>query len=56
LIKKIEMPLACRYYENEFPELEDTVKVKVIDIAEMGAYVTLTEYNEKGNSSQSSIY
>jgi len=41
------MPLACRYYENEFPELEDTVKVKVTKIAEMGAYVTLTEYNGK---------
>lgn len=42
------MPLSCRFYANEFPELEDTVIVKVNKIAEMGAYVTLTEYNNKG--------
>ncbi|KAI6174847.1 Eukaryotic translation initiation factor 2 subunit 1 [Aphelenchoides bicaudatus] len=41
------MPLACRFYANEFPELEDTVIVKVNKIAEMGAYVTLIEYNNK---------
>lgn len=42
------MPLACRFYANEFPEMEDTVIVKVNKIADMGAYVTLTEYNNKG--------
>lgn len=42
------MPLACRFYADEFPEQDDTVKVKVNKIAEMGAYVTLTEYNDKG--------
>lgn len=42
------MPLACRFYANEFPDVEDTVIVKVNKIAEMGAYVTLTEYNNKG--------
>jgi translation initiation factor 2 alpha subunit (eIF-2alpha) len=28
--------------------MEDAVMVKVHKIAEMGAYVTLTEYNNKG--------
>jgi translation initiation factor 2 subunit 1 len=42
------MPLACRFYANEFPEMEDTVIAKVTKIADMGAYVTLTEYNDKG--------
>lgn len=42
------MSLHCRFYANEFPDVEDTVVVKVHKIAEMGAYVTLTEYNNKG--------
>lgn len=37
--------LSCRYYENEFPEVEDVVIVEVKQIAEMGAYVQLLEYN-----------
>ncbi|CAD5207990.1 unnamed protein product [Bursaphelenchus xylophilus] len=41
------MTLTCRFYANEFPEVEDTVVVKVHKIAEMGAYVTLSEYNNK---------
>jgi len=41
------MALACRFYANEFPDVEDTVVVKVHKIAEMGAYVTLSEYNNK---------
>lgn len=37
--------LACRFYSQKFPELEDTVMVKVRSIADMGAYVSLLEYN-----------
>jgi len=37
--------LNCRYYENEFPEVEDVVIVEVTQIADMGAYVKLLEYN-----------
>lgn len=29
----------CRFYEKEFPELEECVMVQVQQIAEMGAYV-----------------
>jgi translation initiation factor 2 subunit 1 len=32
-------------YENKFPEVDELVKVKVRQIAEMGAYVNLLEYN-----------
>uniref|UniRef100_A0A7E4UZI5 Eukaryotic translation initiation factor 2 subunit 1 n=1 Tax=Panagrellus redivivus TaxID=6233 RepID=A0A7E4UZI5_PANRE len=41
------MALSCRFYYNHLPDLEDTVMVKVTKIAEMGAYVTLSEYNNK---------
>jgi translation initiation factor 2 subunit 1 len=37
--------LKCRYYEPQYPELEEVVMVNVTDIGEMGAYVTLLEYN-----------
>ena len=37
-------PPACRFYTNKFPEVDDVVMVKVQSIAEMGAYVTLSEY------------
>lgn len=37
--------LECRFYEEPFPELESLVMVNVKNIAEMGAYVTLLEYN-----------
>lgn len=37
--------LKCRFYENEFPEIEDVVIVEVMQIADMGAYVQLLEYN-----------
>jgi translation initiation factor 2 subunit 1 len=33
-----------RYYEKEFPDVEDLVVVNVQRIAEMGAYVKLLEY------------
>lgn len=35
----------CRFYEQKFPEVDDVVMVNVRSIAEMGAYVTLSEYN-----------
>jgi len=37
--------LSCRFYEQQYPEIEDLVVVNVKHIAEMGAYVTLLEYN-----------
>jgi len=38
-------PLSCRMYENKFPEIDELVMVNVRQIADMGAYVTLLEYN-----------
>uniref|UniRef100_A0A2K6FUG8 Eukaryotic translation initiation factor 2 subunit 1 n=1 Tax=Propithecus coquereli TaxID=379532 RepID=A0A2K6FUG8_PROCO len=37
--------LGCRFYQHKFPEVEDVVMVNVRSIAEMGAYVSLLEYN-----------
>lgn len=37
--------LQCRYYEREYPDVDECVLVQVRSISEMGAYVTLTEYN-----------
>jgi translation initiation factor 2 subunit 1 len=37
--------LNCRFYENPFPEIESVVMVNVRNIADMGAYVSLMEYN-----------
>ncbi|XP_032774450.1 LOW QUALITY PROTEIN: eukaryotic translation initiation factor 2 subunit 1-like [Rattus rattus] len=37
--------LSCRFYQHKFPEVEDVVMVTVRSIAEMGAYVSLLEYN-----------
>lgn len=37
--------LECRMYENEFPEIDEVVMVEVKSVAEMGAYVSLLEYN-----------
>eukprot|EP01094_Clydonella_sp_ATCC50884_P027749 TRINITY_DN809_c0_g1_i1.p1 TRINITY_DN809_c0_g1~~TRINITY_DN809_c0_g1_i1.p1 ORF type:complete len:294 (-),score=108.53 TRINITY_DN809_c0_g1_i1:129-1010(-) len=37
--------LECRFYENKFPEVDDLVVVNVRSIAEMGAYVSLLEYD-----------
>lgn len=34
-----------RFYERKFPEVDELVMVKVQRIAEMGAYVSLLEYN-----------
>jgi hypothetical protein len=38
--------LRCRFYENQFPEPEEVVMVNVTEIGEMGAYVTLLEYDD----------
>jgi translation initiation factor 2 subunit 1 len=38
--------LDCRYYPNQFPEVEQLVMVKVKGVEEMGAYVQLLEYNK----------
>ncbi|KFG50090.1 eukaryotic initiation factor-2, alpha subunit, partial [Toxoplasma gondii p89] len=35
----------CRFYEERFPDVEDLVMVKVNRIADLGAYVSLLEYN-----------
>jgi len=35
----------CRYYENKYPDPEEVVVVNVTQIGEMGAYVTLLEYD-----------
>jgi len=41
----MESHLNCRMYEQKFPEVDDLVMVSVKSIAEMGAYVSLLEYN-----------
>ncbi len=38
---------ACRFFENEYPEVDECVTVRVESIAEMGAYVRLLEYGDK---------
>lgn len=38
-------PSACRMYQSKYPEVDELVMVNVNQIAEMGAYVTLMEYN-----------
>merc|ERR1712050_344672 len=37
--------LACRFYEQQYPDIESLVVVTVRHIADMGAYVSLLEYN-----------
>lgn len=37
--------LDCRFFESKFPEIESVVMVNVRNIADMGAYVSLLEYN-----------
>ncbi|KAL3090822.1 hypothetical protein niasHS_007197 [Heterodera schachtii] len=39
--------LSCRFYADEFPEIDDPVMVKIDKIEEVGAYVTLSEYDNK---------
>ncbi|TID13295.1 hypothetical protein CANINC_004981 [Pichia inconspicua] len=38
--------LHCRFYENKYPEVDEIVMVNVQQIAEMGAYVKLLEYDD----------
>ncbi len=38
--------LRCRFYENQYPEPEEVVMCNVYNIGEMGAYVTLMEYDD----------
>lgn len=35
----------CRYYENEYPGVEDLVMVRVRTVEKLAAYVNLVEYN-----------
>jgi len=44
-LPKDKKNLDCRYYQNEYPEPETLVMANVRNIAEMGAYVSLLEYN-----------
>jgi len=44
-LQKDKKNLECRFYENEYPEIESLVMVNVRNIADMGAYVSLLEYN-----------
>jgi translation initiation factor 2 subunit 1 len=37
--------LNCRFYENRYPEIESVVMANVRNIADMGAYVSLLEYD-----------
>ena len=37
--------LNCRFYEARYPEIESVVMVNVRNIADMGAYVSLLEYD-----------
>ena len=38
---------SCRFYEDEYPKEEQYVMVRVKTVSEMGAYVTLLEYDNK---------
>ncbi|KAL2899286.1 Eukaryotic translation initiation factor 2 subunit alpha-like protein, partial [Bienertia sinuspersici] len=37
--------LECRMYESKYPEVDMAVMIQVQNIADMGAYVSLLEYN-----------
>lgn len=39
------MVLTCRFYSARYPEPDDVVMVNVRQIADMGAYVHLLEYD-----------
>jgi len=41
------MASECRFYEKVLPDVDDLVMVKVDRVAEMGAYVSLLEYNRQ---------
>ncbi|GMR52698.1 hypothetical protein PMAYCL1PPCAC_22893, partial [Pristionchus mayeri] len=44
----IKMVLQCRFYASPLPDVEDIVMVNFKKIANMGAYVQLLEYGNKG--------
>ena len=44
-LEKDHKNLDCRFYENKYPEIESVVMVNVRNIADMGAYVSLLEYD-----------
>ncbi|KAJ1548071.1 hypothetical protein HK096_005880 [Nowakowskiella sp. JEL0078] len=41
----VPIQLQCRMYENKYPEVDELVMVVVTQLAELGAYVHLLEYN-----------
>eukprot|EP00331_Platyophrya_macrostoma_P004282 CAMPEP_0176424388 /NCGR_PEP_ID=MMETSP0127-20121128/10811_1 /TAXON_ID=938130 /ORGANISM="Platyophrya macrostoma, Strain WH" /LENGTH=340 /DNA_ID=CAMNT_0017805443 /DNA_START=45 /DNA_END=1067 /DNA_ORIENTATION=+ len=43
--RRTDINLDCRFYENKFPNEGDYVKVKVREVVDNGAYVSLLEYN-----------
>ena len=45
LTRSDDYSLDCRFYENKYPEVDEVIMVNVADIGEMGAYVTLLEYD-----------
>lgn len=45
-VKNEASSLNCRFYENQYPEPEEVVMVNVTNISDMGAYVTLLEYDD----------
>jgi len=47
LIPNQKPRLTCRFYEKQFPDIEEVVVAKVHNIGEMGAYARLLEYNDK---------
>ena len=42
--ESLEDRLRSRFYENEYPEMDECVVVEVNSIEDMGAYVSLLEY------------
>ena len=39
------MSISCRFYKNKYPDKDELVMVNVRQIAEIGSYVHLLEYN-----------
>jgi len=37
---------SSRFYEKEFPDVEECVMVKIKKVEEMGAYVTVSNYTK----------
>lgn len=42
-----ELVGTCRFYREEYPAVESYIMVRVVNVAEMGAYVHLLEYDNK---------